>query len=447
MDDIQRLAQERGGRCLSDSYKNSYTHLLWECMEGHQWKAGWRGIQEGKWCPTCSTGLGERICREYFSQLLGDTFPKARPEWLVNKAGNQMELDGYCASLGIAFEYQGEQHYSTKTHFIRAESALLQRQEDDALKTELCAQRGVTLFHIPEIRIRLPLEQVGAFIEEELKAKGVDLAQDIDPKEIDISRAYRTSGSREALNHLRRIAAGHGGKCLSEHYVSSRTRLLFQCAKGHKWKTTPDLIQKGSWCPICSGKLRKTIEDMQAMAAARGGKCLSPAYEGINTKLLWECDKGHRWEATPVNMKRGKWCRICGRSKGPLSRKLTLAEMQSIAASRGGRCLSVEYINSNTHLLWQCREGHQWKATPSCIKSGRWCPVCAGQAKTMEDMRNLAAQHGGKCLSEVYKNAGTKLLWQCKEGHQWRTTPNSVVKGDWCPSCGHRRAWQKRRAR
>ncbi len=376
MDDIQRLAQERGGKCLSDNYVNNRTRLRWECIEGHQWKAVWGNIQQGQWCPECSTGLGERICREYFSQLLEASFPKARPEWLVNGAGNQMELDGYCATLGIAFEYQGEQHYSTKTHFIQTESALSRRQEDDALKAQLCAQRGITLFLIPQIPTRLPLDQVGAFIKEQLIIKGVHLPQDIDTRDFDISGAYRTSGSREELNHLRTIAAEHGGKCLSTRYAGSYTKLLWQCSEGHKWKAAPGGTKQGQWCPYCSGNVRKTLEEMKAIAAARGGKCLSEQYTNIMTSLLWECSQGHQWRAKPNDVVHGSWCPKCAHSMQSRSRRLGLPAMQALGASRGGRCLADEYVNSSTHLLWQCREGHQWKATPSNIKGGKWCPIC-----------------------------------------------------------------------
>lgn len=40
----------------------------------------------------------------------------------------------------------------------------------------------------------------------------------------------------------------------------------------------------------------------------------------------------------------------------------TLEEMRALAAARGGRCLSTEYVNTSTHLLWECANGHQWKA-------------------------------------------------------------------------------------
>jgi hypothetical protein len=566
MDDMQRLANERGGKCLSQSYRNAHTLLNWECIEGHQWKANWNNISNGRWCPTCSTGLGERICREFFSQLFQSPFPKTRPEWLVNKAGNQMELDGYCAALGIAFEHHGEQHYTTKTRFIDSEAVLAKRQEDDALKSKVCAERGITLLAIPGIPDLLPLDQVRAFIKEQLSIKGVQLPQDFDTRHVDINRAYCTGGSREALEYLRTIAIEHGGRLLSDVYAGSQSKPLWQCARGHEWEATPDGITQGKWCPKCGGTLRrtleemqeiaaarggkclspaylngrtkllwgcarghqweatpshvvsggwcpycygrgKTIQDMQQLAAKRGGKCLSPAYERNRTKLLWECSRGHQWEACPIDVaggswcpycvgrgktiedmrhlatqnggqclslafvnthtqllwqcaeghnwraspdsiRRGSWCPVCTIGEQGLARRLGLPAMQSLAASRGGRCLSHDYVNSLTHLLWQCNSGHQWRATPNNVKRGTWCPVCAEfRKRTIEDMRNLAAQHGGQCLSGVYKGNKTRLLWQCKAGHQWEAIPHSVLGGTWCPVCGRRRAWERRKAR
>jgi hypothetical protein len=442
MDEIQYLAKERGGKCLSQNYRNSRTLLEWECAEGHQWRAAWSNIQGGQWCPTCSTGLGERICREYFSQLFQNSFPKTRPKWLVNKAGNQMELDGYCATLGIAFEHQGEQHYSTNTRFHNSELDVARRQEDDALKSELCAQRGITLVAIPAIPKRLPLGQVIAFIKEQLVAKGIPLPQGFDTRDVDINEAYRTGGAREVLNRLRTIAREHGGKCLSDTYGGSQSKLLWQCGEGHKWKAAPDGIKQGQWCPYCYGNVRKTLEEMKAIAAARGGKCLSGQYANVMTKLLWECSQGHRWKAKPNDvLNKGSWCPECAHSMQSRERRLGLPAMQALAASRGGRCLSDEYINSNTQLLWQCKEDHQWKAVPSSIQSGRWCPRCwasrRGRARRLglSEMQSMAASRGGKCLSDEYINNHTHLLWQCKQGHQWRAAPNNVKSGTWCPDC------------
>ena len=429
MDDVQRLAGERGGKLLSQNYRNARTRLEWECLEGHRWTATWDQIQRGRWCPECSAGLGERICREFFNQLFQRSFPKARPKWLINKAGNQMELDGYCPALGIAFEHQGEHHYSTKGYFLHSEADLSRRQEDDALKTTLCTQKGIALIAVPEILNRLALDQVKPFIKEQLTAKGLPLPRDFDTRPVDVGGAYATPSARQILNYLQAVAIDHGGKCLSKHYTNNHTKLLWECSKGHRWEADSAHIIRGHWCPYCAGR-GKTIHDMQQLAAQKGGQCLSDTYVSSQLTLLWQCAEGHQWRALPNAIRQGHWCPVCEGNA-----RLTIQEMHGLAESRGGKCLSDTYVNAHSKLAWQCAKGHQWMANPHDIQQGKWCPYCAGRGKTIEDMRNLAAQHAGQCLSEVYKTSKTRLLWQCQAGHRWEATPGHVLRGSWCPYC------------
>ena len=438
IEDMNNLAEERGGRCLSDVYVNVDTKLLWACEQGHQWEATPYKIEAGQWCPQCSSGLGERICRELFEQIFERRFPKSYPKWLVNKNGNQMELDGFCASLGIAFEHQGEQHYSTGTQFIKTEQGLQTRQEDDKLKIELCEQHGIVLLAIPEINGRLPISDVRQYIKTACTNYSVPLPTDFDTKHIDLKRAYATSGSREALNELRVIAKQRRGKCLSNIYTDNSTPLLWECKEGHQWEATPSNIKnQGSWCPTCGGRPQLTIDIMRQLAKERGGRCLSATYTNKSTKLLWECKIGHRWEAEPNSIRNaGRWCPICARLRSGATQRLGIDEMREIAQNRGGKCLSDNYINNKTKLLWQCKEGHRWLAAPSKIKSGQWCPTCAGRPiLSIKDMKDVADKRGGKCLSDTYVNNRTKLLWECKKGHRWEAVPSSVKSGTWCPIC------------
>ncbi len=117
-------------------------------------------------------------------------------------------------------------------------------------------------------------------------------------------------------------------------------------------------------------------------------------------------------------------------------RKLTIEEMRMLADSRGGYCLSTEYINNHTKLKWQCERGHEWFATPGAIQQGHWCLKCSGkEKKSIQEMKDLAKSRGGDCLSEVYVNMNTKLLWECAEGHRWHAKPNSIQQGRWCMKC------------
>jgi hypothetical protein len=54
MDDMRRLASSRGGRCVSEFYINAHTHLRWSCAEGHSWNAQLANVRRGSWCPFCA---------------------------------------------------------------------------------------------------------------------------------------------------------------------------------------------------------------------------------------------------------------------------------------------------------------------------------------------------------------------------------------------------------
>jgi hypothetical protein len=119
------------------------------------------------------------------------------------------------------------------------------------------------------------------------------------------------------------------------------------------------------------------------------------------------------------------------------NKKYTIEHCCILAEQYGGKCLSITYVNRLTKLLWECGEGHKWKATFGNVKChNSWCPVCAKKKKkTIEDCRRLAEQHGGKCLSTKYINNKKKYTWECDEGHQWDAVYASVRNGTWCPSC------------
>lgn len=132
-----------------------------------------------------------------------------------------------------------------------------------------------------------------------------------------------------------------------------------------------------------------------------------------------------------------------------MTRRDTIDDMRAIASERGGRCLSVTYINQRSPLKWECSAGHQWEACGGQIKGSRnkpgtWCPDCGRQrsarkrAQTRDDMVKLAATKGGTFASEDYLGAWVKHRWHCREypAHpEFAMKPGSVTQGSWCPKC------------
>lgn len=426
-EEMVALAESRGGKFLSEKYLNQQTRHLWECAEGHQWLATPNSIHNGSWCSECSRSRSERFARLHFERLFNEQFPSCRPKWLTSSRGNRMELDGYCQKLKLAFEYHGMQHFVHKERYHRHPGALAQRQSDDQRKRDLCKANGVYLI---EISYEVPIDKLESYIVSECVRVGIDVPPTAQLRpQIEIKDAY----VRRILNELQNHAAARGGRCLSTSYKNSLTRLEWECGRGHRWLAIPQSIRRGHWCPTCVRKDKKTIRYMRELAARHGGRCLSPKYLNAQTPLFWECQKGHQWWAVYSPIQKGAWCKKCAGLE-----KRTIEEMKELARVRGGECLSSEYINIDTPLHWRCEKGHEWHASPYNVRkrNATWCPVCSGNVKkSIEEMQEMARWKWGFCRSTEYRNARTKLVWECARGHQWFATPDTIQRGSWCKKC------------
>ena len=128
-----------------------------------------------------------------------------------------------------------------------------------------------------------------------------------------------------------------------------------------------------------------------------------------------------------------------------------LEECRFLARNHGGECLSTTYEGNKAKILWRCSNGHEWKTNSNHIKSGKWCPYCAGKRfwspgkshkeAGLEQCQAAAQKQGGECLSTVYMGTVSKLRWRCLEGHEWESTPRDVKHGYWCPFCSKSKIW------
>jgi hypothetical protein len=410
-----------------------------------------------------------------------------------------MELDGFCESLSIAFEYHGEQHYKNIKHFYNSKNTLTKRRRDDKRRRQLCKENGVTLIEIP---YKIPNDKLVEHIVGIAKKRGIESlikVQKIDfqslkpPKRFTLKYneiadycnqrggALLSSNYSGAFSKIRvkcgvghewnvspaslicqkswcekcgriraaekRIAYSHDdvnyaiyrkGGVLISRYRRTNQKIQIRCSFGHTWQTTFGSINQGHWCPNCAIKSSSLeLTDLLKSAEEKGGACLSTEYRGSQRKHLWQCRSGHKWETTPASVRQGKWCPVCSGKQ-----KHTIEDMQILAQARGGKCVSEKYIIVNQPLMWECSKNHQWDARPSGVLAGTWCPKCAGNKKLSIDVyQEIAKSRGGMCLSSTCQNNEDRLEWQCAEGHRWRAAAGSVKHGRWCRRC----AYEKRK--
>jgi hypothetical protein len=316
---------------------------------------------------------------------------------------------------------------------------------------------------------------------------------------------------KKTIEDMQRLAQQKGGACLSKSYSNCFKKLTWKCRQGHIWDAAPAYIKYKTWCPKCAieyntFKHRLGIQAMQQLAKSKGGKCLSKEYIDANTYLEWECKEGHKWIAIPHNIKRGAWCPLCYNLIRPseeicrrffeelFGKRFPTSRPSWLKGPKGGQMhidgycetlqLGFEYngkqhynktlfferrkpfeeIAQYDHLKKRlCKENHiiiidipfdisynlmKEYITKQCEKENIDVPFKNKEidykrfniySRTkIEDMRNIAIQREGKCVSDIYINSRTKIRWQCKEGHEWEAIPANILFGGWCPTCNNK---------
>jgi hypothetical protein len=227
------------------------------------------------------------------------------------------------------------------------------------------------------------------------------------------------------------LAERRGFRWLGPEVRNHGTRTTWQCEQGHRWQARYKDIQRGKGCPTCAGVVPKTPDDYSALAEQRGFRWLGPEVPNNQTKTVWQCQEGHRWEACYGSVQQGRGCPVCAGliPKAP-------ADYVTLARERGLRWLGPEVPSTRTKTTWQCAQGHQWEARYGSIQQGQGCPVCAGVApKTSAEYHALAEQRGFRWLGPEVPNCHTKTTWQCEKGHKWEAEFNSIQAGTGCPIC------------
>lgn len=177
--------------------------------------------------------------------------------------------------------------------------------------------------------------------------------------------------------------------------------------------------------------VKTNIKILQDYAATKDGQLISTEYKDNRTKMEWRCKNGHVWNVCWHSVKADNtWCKKC--------LEKNILDLQEYAASKNGQLISTKYITMHNKYTWQCSEGHQWKATWGNVKNNStWCPECNGNTVfTINILQSYAKKMFGLLLSTKYINSTTDLLWQCKNGHRWKAKwKNIFYRNTWCPEC------------
>ena len=180
---VHDLAARHGGTSSIRRMPSPGYPPEWRCDADHIFRESVEAVRdEGLWCPTCvapTISAGEARCRRIMETLLDVPFPRSHPSFLFREStGRKLELDGYSEPLGLAFEYQGIQHYKYNPHWHKDAAGFAALQARDAEKAAKCRQHQVALIVIPHYALS------GAYIRQRLAELGY-IGQPLAPPPLD----------------------------------------------------------------------------------------------------------------------------------------------------------------------------------------------------------------------------------------------------------------------
>jgi len=176
--------------------------------------------------------------------------------------------------------------------------------------------------------------------------------------------------------------------------------------------------------------MKKNLQDIQKVFESRGFVLLSTAYLNSSMKLEYKCLKGHQGSVSWDNFKQGHGCAECACNK-----KIKLQEVQKAFEQEQYRLLSTQYKNAHTKLDWECAKGHKGSSTWNTFQRGQRCPECCNKKRhTTEEVQSLFEKEGYSLLSK-YKNFHSKLGYECPNKHKGSIAFSMFLQGQRCAKC------------
>lgn len=188
---------------------------------------------------------------------------------------------------------------------------------------------------------------------------------------------------------------------------------------------------------------RRNYSDVKNYVESFGHKLLSLEKDIVDskgnvqakTKLLIECEKGHRFNTIFDVYKRGKHkCKQCFQESGQARRKYNYDYIVKVLKEEGYIVLSPkeDYKNLETVLNTKCPNGHNWSVSFHNYKAGYRCPICKKEEKErheLKDIENILETSGYTILDfERSDSFFTESIFtiRCENGHISKKAIKSV---------------------
>ena len=243
------------------------------------------------------------------------------------------------------------------------------------------------------------------------------------------------------ISDIEKELESQGYQMIENSYDPKSYKIDCLCPSGHvtrvcyySWRTN---VNKCSLCPKKTTKpLNITIEILRDIFQESGCTLLSTQYERCDKPIKYMCPKSHETEMNFTTWKRSKLkCKECLKEYHIKTQKLSFEFIKNEFTKRGYKLLSTEYKNALSKLSFECDKGHIGFTSFSnfCRIT---CAECTNNKKhTIEEVREAFNEKGYILLSTEYKNNSTKLQFKCPQEHIGEINYHNFSNGQMCAKC------------
>ncbi len=443
---MQKLANEKGGKCLSKEYINADTPLEWECEKGHKWKTKPSNIvgrynKKGAWCHYCSGFKGLSSSAYEFAK-------KNNGNIISKKYKNSKSIIKWQCSKGHTWK-SSLTSMKQRKNFCLTCAGIKTKPNNyqfsiNHLKQVAKKNKGLLLtkkYYGVTANYKWQCSKGHKFF---ARADSIKRGQ--------WCRKCAEDSKRSSIEKMNQMAKKRGGKCLSKRYVSAHKPLKWECKNGHQWYAAAANIRGNStlrpeWCPYCSNTFlseeicrtifeqifdNKFLKKRPTWLVNSDGNRMELDGYCENLKLAFEYQGKQHFNLSSFitsqkdldkrqkDDRRKKY--LCKKNKVQLiviNYRDNLDNLPNIIKER---------LNKNSKIYKKANFNKKIKLVKSWHIKDR-----------IDEMHKIAQSRGGKCLSESYINNSTKLKWQCSKGHVWFAVPFSIKNnGTWCKICSYK---------
>lgn len=276
------------------------------------------------------------------------------------------------------------------------------------------------------ISFNVPLAEIQDYVLKELRKIGIE------PPITDIFEPGLARSS--ILEKLRQYATSRGGRFLSDKYLGSDKKHLWQCQNPEHppFTSSPTTVRTGRWCDKCvdenwSESYKLSVGELQELAQRCTGELVLDASETASDSRFSSSDKAqfhcllcHRRPIRTVRqIKEGRLC-SCATKKNRIDRFVIEDKLVKNSIHLVGIRPEVTSLPGRTRVTLKCIKcGEHQLSKISLIQNGvikcKKCSPSRNAGITIEKARECGERVNFLLLSDELMNGKTVLSWECRK--------------------------------